>query len=128
MAKIPMNWCGLGVYSAVIGIGSLIGPSLVLGAVIAIRGVADYSALFLLLALIPLSWIAIALTAILRPRRGKHGDPAERQRRIRPVAEARRPLFTPVSPRNPSLPSSRSDSLFSIRYLPSAASAAAPPA
>ncbi|KJL33749.1 Major Facilitator Superfamily protein [Microbacterium azadirachtae] len=59
----------LGVYSAVIGIGSLIGPSLVLGAVIAIRGVADYSALFLLLALIPLSWIAVALTAILRPRR-----------------------------------------------------------
>ena len=59
----------LGVYSAVIGIGQLIGPSLTLGAVMAIRGVPDYSALFLLLALIPLSWIAVALTAILRRRR-----------------------------------------------------------
>lgn len=59
----------LGVYSAVTGIGSLIGPSLVLGAVIAIRGVPDYSALFLLLALIPLSWIAVALTSALRQRR-----------------------------------------------------------
>lgn len=59
----------LGVYSAVTGIGQLIGPSLVLGAVIALRGAPDYSALFLLLALIPLNWIAVALTAILRRRR-----------------------------------------------------------
>jgi len=61
----------LGVYSAVTGIGQLIGPSLVLGAVIAIRGVPDYSALFLLLALIPLGWIAIALTSMLRRRRAE---------------------------------------------------------
>ncbi|MDR2322863.1 MAG: MFS transporter [Microbacterium sp.] len=59
----------LGAYSAVIGIGQLLGPSLVLGAVIAIRGVPDYSALFLLLALIPLGWITIAVVSMLRQRR-----------------------------------------------------------
>ncbi|MCE4026805.1 hypothetical protein LXM50_12575 [Microbacterium sp. Au-Mic1] len=59
----------LGVYSAVIGIGQLIGPSLVLGVVIAIRGVPDYSTLFLLLAVIPFGWITIAIVLMLRQRR-----------------------------------------------------------
>jgi len=59
----------LGVYSAVTGIGQLIGPSLVLGTVIALTGAPDYSALFLLLALIPSGWILVALTVSLRRRR-----------------------------------------------------------
>lgn len=59
----------LGVYSAVTGIGQLIGPSLALGAVIAITGTPDYSALFLLLAVIPSGWIVIALASGIRRRR-----------------------------------------------------------
>lgn len=61
----------LGVYSAVTGIGQLIGPSLALGAVIAITGTPDYSALFLLLALIPSGWIVFALASDIRRRRAQ---------------------------------------------------------